>query len=155
MLFLPCDAADLTIVAKLPSHRYRTAESRIELTIAGVALVLHLHGLPAHMAALWRSCGQWRATTTVAVCSIAQNSTFHPVVLPQHAPPSPLEHRVVAVEARLCLLVRDAATFFERVYHSRCANPQHSCRIRNATAVECHVADLLLHLLEPDSVAQM
>jgi len=84
----------------------------MELTIAEVALALHLHGLPAHMPALFRFDGRWRATTTVAVSWIARSSTFHPFLLPQPAPPSQIAHWVVAVQARLCLLVRGAATFF-------------------------------------------
>lgn len=93
----------------------------MELTVAEVVLMLHLHELLVHTPALFRSCGQWRATTTVAVSSTVQSSTFHPFLLPQLVPPLPLAHPVVAVAAWLYSLVR-VATFFQRVNHRAGAN---------------------------------
>lgn len=115
--FSDCVAARLTIAGKLPIHRCRTIESKMGLTVAEVVLMLYLHGLPVHTPALSQSHGQWRATTTVAVSSIAQSSTSHPFLKAPRARPSRLAHRVVGVEAKLCSLVRGVATFFQRVNH--------------------------------------
>ena len=78
-----------------------------------------------------------------------------PFLLPPRARPSRLAHRVVGVEARLCSLVRGVATFFQRVNHRGGANSQHSCCVPNATAIERHIADLLLHCLQSSPIAKM
>ena len=117
--------------------------------------MLNLRALLGRKPALFHFDAQWRATATVVVSSTAQSSTFRPSLLLQLAPPSQLDHRVVVVQVRLYSLVRGTATFFQRVNHRGGANPQHSCRVPDATAIHRHVADLLLHFLQSSPVTEL
>lgn len=137
-----CDAARLRISGMLPNYQCRTAEPVTALTVAEVASALNLRTLPIHRQELFRFDGQWRATTTVDVALTRQSSTFHPSPLFLRAPPSRLRYLADAVRAGSCLLVQVDLTFFQR-FNDRCrANPQHSCRIADSTAIDCHIADL-------------
>lgn len=150
-----CDAVHLTIASKHPNYRCRIALSRMDLTVAEVVSSLRLRALLTHTPALLRCDDQWRATTSADVALTPQSSTFHPSLLLRLAPPSPLQRRVVAVPAALDSLVLSAATFFQCLNHRRRANPQHSCRVAAPTAIDCHIADLLLHFLQSSPIAEV
>ena len=125
------------------------------LTVAGVVLEPHPHGLPAHRRELHPYDGQWRAIAIFDVVLTQQNSTFHPSRLPPLVPPSQHSSDIPAVAKEMCSLALNASTFFQRRNYSRWTDLQNSCGISDTTAIHRHITDLLLDFTQPSPVAKV